>query len=275
MAKAGESVFNGDTEETLTLKRQQNDRECFSFVNALVALKWTGIEQFILSHVAKSVFFFFLIRLVRGKRLSLTIRRASLPSLKSEPLSTLILLNNLAASGYLSGGLSNVQGGRWRQALISALVGLLKSLTKPDLDLNERRITGQVLKLLPALPSDADKFAPQAVKILESALDRLDSKNLGAIKAEWEEGGVWNDTHLVGSLLHTVDQLIASPKADVSKDAKDLLVSKGWLNKVLEKWYWNRQVMESAVPHVERWASNLGYVVIRHVQSVGRHGETN
>lgn len=212
---------------------------------------------------------------MRGKRLSLTIRRASLPSLKSEPLSILILLNNLAASGYLSGGLSNVQGGRWRQALISALVGLLKSLTKPNLDLNERRITGQALKLLPALPDDADKFAPQVVKILESILDRLDGKNLRAIKAEWEEGGVWNDTHLVGSLLHTVDQLIASPKADGSKDAKDLLVSKGWLNKVLEKWYWNRQVMESAVPHAERWASNLGYVVIRHVHSVGRHGETN
>lgn len=212
---------------------------------------------------------------MQGKRLSLTIRRASLPSLKSEPLSTLILLNNLAASGYLSGGLSNVQGGRWRQALISALVGLLKSLTKPNLDLNERRITGQALKLLPALPDDADKFAPQVVKILESTLDRLDGKDLRAIKAEWEEGGVWNDTHLVGSLLHTVDQLIASPKADGSKDAKDLLVSKGWLNKVLEKWYWNRQVMESAVPHAERWASNLGYVVIRHVHSVGRHGETN
>lgn len=212
---------------------------------------------------------------MQGKRLSLTIRRASLPSLKSEPLSTLILLNNFAASGYLSGGLSNVQGGRWRQALISALVGLLKSLTKPNLDLNERRITGQALKLLPALPDDADKFAPQVVKILESTLDRLDGKDLRAIKAEWEEGGVWNDTHLVGSLLHTVDQLIASPKADGSKDAKDLLVSKGWLNKVLEKWYWNRQVMESAVPHAERWASNLGYVVIRHVHSVGRHGETN
>lgn len=212
---------------------------------------------------------------MRGKRLSLTIRRASLPSLKSEPLSTLILLNNLAASGYLSGGLSNVQGGRWRQALISALVGLLKSLTKPSLDLNERRITGQALKLLPALPSDADKFASHVVQILESALDRLDSKDLGAIKAEWEEDGVWNDTHLVGSLLHTVDQLIASPKAGVSKDGKHLLVSKGWLNKVLEKWYWNRQVMESAVPHVERWAGNLGYVVYWACSSVGRHGETN
>lgn len=68
MAKAGESVFNGDTEETLTLKRQQNDRECFSFVNALVALKWTGIEQFILSHVAKSVFFFFFFNSVGARK---------------------------------------------------------------------------------------------------------------------------------------------------------------------------------------------------------------
>lgn len=228
-------------------------------MNALIALKWTGIEQFILSHVAKSV-----INSMR-ERLLLTVGRASLPSLNSDPLSTLILLNNLAASGYLSGGLSNVQGGRWRQALISALVGLLKSLTKSNLDLNERRITGQVLKLLPALPSDADKFAPQVVKIVESALDRLDSKDLEAIKTEWMEGGAWNDTHLVGSLLRTADQLIGSPKTDVSKDAKDLLVDKGWLNKILEKWCWNKEVMESAVPHVERWAANLGLVSIHHV----------
>lgn len=82
---------------------------------------------------------------------------------------------------------------------------------------------------------------------------------------EWEEGGVWNDMYLVGFFLCIVDQFIVSLKVDVSKDVKDLLVGKGWLSKILEKWYWNKEVMESVVFYVERWVINLGQVFIYYV----------
>ncbi|ODN80830.1 hypothetical protein L202_02973 [Cryptococcus amylolentus CBS 6039] len=213
-----------------------DDHECFAFVNALVALKWTGVEQFILSHVAK----------------------ASLSSLNTDPLSTLVLLNNLASSGYLSGGLSNVQGGRWRQSLVSALVGLLQSLGQSQLESEERRVLGQILSLVPALPGDADKFTPEVISLLKSTLEKLDKETEDDLKNEWKSQGAWNDTHILGLLLRAADELITASKADVSNDIKGLLVDEGWAKKVIEKWSWSREIMRSVVPHIERWATEIG-----------------
>ncbi|WVQ94326.1 hypothetical protein IAU59_001405 [Kwoniella sp. CBS 9459] len=210
-----------------------DDRECFAFVNALVALKWAGIEQFLLSHVAKS----------------------SLPSLSADPLSTLVLLNNLASAGYLSGGLANVQGGRWRQALITALVSLLVKLQESGLnEVDDRRVLGQVLKLIPSLPSDADHFAPHVASLLEFKLDRLATKDVTMLKQEWEEGGAWNDTHVLGVLLKTAKHILISPKAVVEQQFRGLLLDEGRLKEILEKWCWNREILIAISPLVERWS---------------------
>ncbi|WVF66714.1 hypothetical protein IAT40_001456 [Kwoniella sp. CBS 6097] len=213
-----------------------DDRECFAFVNALVALKWPGIEQFLLSHVAKS----------------------SLPCLSADPLSTLVLLNNLASAGYLSGGLANVQGGRWRQALISALTSLLSQLHKSGLtDVNDRRILGQVMRLIPSLPSDAEQFAPHIAALTKLNLDRLASRDVATLKQEWEEGGAWNSTHVLGALLRTAEHILISPKDAVEQQFKALFVQEGRLGGILEKWSWNREIVSAIAPLVDRWATDL------------------
>ncbi|WWD16787.1 hypothetical protein CI109_101219 [Kwoniella shandongensis] len=219
-----------------SLWEKLDHREAFAFVNSLVTLKWTGVEQFLLSHVAKT----------------------SLPALPSDPLSTLVLLNNLAAAGYLSGGLSNVQGGQWRQALISTLVSLLESLAQTGLrGVNDRRVLGQALKLLPALPSDAEQFTPHVASLLKLSLELSADKDSSTLRSEWKTAGAWNDSHLLGTLLRSTEHILASPKEGVEEDVKRLLVTEGQLNAILDKWSWNREIMEAIAPLVERWASDL------------------
>ncbi|WVQ83544.1 hypothetical protein IAT38_005685 [Cryptococcus sp. DSM 104549] len=211
-------------------------RECFAFVNALVALKWAGVEQFLLSHVA----------------------RTSLPSLTTDTLPTLVLLNNLASAGFLSGGLTNVQSGRWRQSLISALVTLLRTLLASPLELADRRILGQVLRLLPALPADAAQFAPHVVDLARRALLSSEGKTSAELEAEWATSNAWNDSHVVGALLRAMDELVTTQSEGVREVVQGLMVGEGWAGKVLERWGWNREVLGGVAGHVERWAGELG-----------------
>ncbi|OCF30821.1 U3 small nucleolar RNA-associated protein 20 [Kwoniella heveanensis BCC8398] len=213
-----------------------DDRECFAFVNALVALKWPGIEQFLLSHIAKS----------------------SLPSLSADPLSTLVLLNNLASAGYLSGGLANVQGGRWRQALISALTSLLSQLQEAGLsEIHDRRILGQVMNLIPSLPSDAEQFAPHIATLVKLELDRSKSEDAALLKQGWEAGGTWNATHVLGVLLKTAEHMMISPRETVEQHFRELFVREGHLGEISKKWSWNREILSAISPLIDRWASDL------------------
>ncbi|WRT65418.1 uncharacterized protein IL334_002361 [Kwoniella shivajii] len=213
-----------------------DDRECFAFSNALIALKWPGVEQFLLSHIAKT----------------------SLPSLSSDPLSTLVLLNNLASAGYLSGGLSNVQGGRWRRALISAILSLLTQLRVSGVsDLRDRRILGQVLGLLPALPSDADQFAPHVAGLISMVLEDTKGKGVADARENWAEDGAWNDGHILGCLLRAAQHILDSPKDGVEQDLKSLLVDAGKLKEILDKWSWNREIMTVAASLVDHWVLEL------------------
>ncbi|WVW79710.1 hypothetical protein I302_101680 [Kwoniella bestiolae CBS 10118] len=218
------------------LWNQLDNRECFAFANALIVLKWPGIEQFLLSHIAKT----------------------SLPSLQNVPLSTLVLLNNLASAGYLSGGLSNVQGGRWRQTFISALAGLLKQLSEKGLEIvNDRRILGQILKLIPALPSDADQFAPHLTNLISSTLTAINGKEVTDLRDSWSQNGAWNDSHLLGSLLRAAQDTLDSPKAIADTGLKTLLVDEGKLGEIIEKLYWNREVLSACASLVDRGSSEI------------------
>ncbi|WWC98879.1 hypothetical protein V866_005773 [Kwoniella sp. B9012] len=218
------------------LWRELDDRECFAFANALISLKWPGIEQFLLSHIAKK----------------------SLPSLSNDPLSTLVLLNNLASAGYLSGGLSNVQGGRWRQAFISALVALFKQIKEKALeDVNDRRILGQILRLIPALPSDADQFVPHVTGLIRSTLSTVKGKEVAQIRVGWAEDGAWNDSHLLGSLLRAAQDLLDSPQVTADAELRALLVDEGALADVIEKLYWNREVLTACSSLIDRWSGDL------------------
>ncbi|WWC87549.1 uncharacterized protein L201_002439 [Kwoniella dendrophila CBS 6074] len=215
-----------------------DDRECFAFCNALITLKWSGVEQFLLSHIAKS----------------------TLPALTNSPLNTLVLLNNLASAGYLAGGLSNVQGGRWRQSFVSSILSLLSQLRQRGLvEVNDRRLLGQLLKLVPALPSDANQFAADIADLINSICDNNKGKGVQVVKSGWEEDGAWNDSHVLGSLLKAANDILESPKAVGDQDLKTLLVDNNKLKDIVEKWSWNREVMKAVSPLVNRWFSELNF----------------
>ncbi|WVO17934.1 hypothetical protein L204_105632 [Cryptococcus depauperatus] len=212
-----------------------NIQEASAFVNVLISIKWAGIEQFILSHVAKT----------------------SCSSLITDPLSTLALLNSLVVANYLAGGLLNVQGGRWRQSLVSALVKQLEFIVESNLEYDERMVLGQILRLLPALHKEAAVFMPLVIELLEAVFKRLYGESEDALKEEWRLGGAWNDTHVLGSLIRAANQLISNSNTEVGKGVKELFVRDGWLRIVLENWSWNSEILRAAVPHVERWAIDL------------------
>ncbi|EJT46124.1 hypothetical protein A1Q1_05335 [Trichosporon asahii var. asahii CBS 2479] len=201
--------------------------EAFAFVNMCIALKWPGVEQFLLAHITKT----------------------ALGGLESDPLPTLVLLNNLASAGFLTGGLSNVQGGRWRKALVAALTRVLTKLSDSSLDDDDRRLLGQVLKLLPYLAGEASQFVEPLISILGRFVDGSDQE----AQENWDEEGVWNNSHVVGRILNSLYGLILRGPKDCSEKVKAFFVDNDFFNVLIHKWHWSREVLEQAAAFIDHW----------------------
>lgn len=201
--------------------------EAFAFVNMCVAFKWLGIEQFLLAHIAKT----------------------ALGSLVSEPLPTLVVLNNLASAGYLSGGLLNVQGGRWRSSLVNALVSLLRQLGDSSLETTDRRILGQVLRLLPYLAGESASF----VEYLYQLINRFLKQSSAEFPAGWRSDGAWNDTHIVGRVLHALYQITLRSSAAAQEGIRAFVVQDNVLPTIIRQWHWSREILEQSSLFVEHW----------------------
>lgn len=202
--------------------------EAFAFVNMSIAFKWAGIEQFLLAHIS----------------------RTALTGLSTDPLPTLVLLNNLASAGFLSGGLSNVQGGRWRQALVTNLAKLLKGVCDGDLELADRRILGQILRLIPSLAGESQHFIDHLMAIL----DRLNvAASDSDAEGNWEEAGVWNDAHVVGRILSSVYDLVLRGPTAVKDKFKTYWTSNHLPNALVARYHWNREILEQTAAFVEHW----------------------
>ncbi|KAK4685447.1 U3 small nucleolar RNA-associated protein 20, partial [Tremellales sp. Uapishka_1] len=212
------------------LWQRMDVKESYAFVNILVSMKWPGVEQFVLSHIA----------------------RTALPNLVSDPLTTLVVINNLSSAGFLSGGLANVQGGRWRQSLISALVHLMSGLTDSDLDVTQRRILGQLLQLLPYFASESHQFGPQLVTMIT----RASQSSEASVEDNWRTAGAWNDAHLLAALLRC-GELVQRQSEQVEKILKECLVDSGRLLEILRIWHWSREILGCSAPLVELWKSEV------------------
>ncbi len=171
-------------------------------------------------------------------------------SLSSEPLPTLVLLRKLAQSGFLVGGLSNVQGGRWRQSLISALADLLSE--GDVLDLDRRRILGQVLKLIPSLGDE--EFMPQVSTLIKSLVEEGEKSGSETLQEDFKTR-VWNDTHLLSVLLRSAENMLKRGSEIGEKVIKGDLA--GDLEAMLSLWYWNREVMGSIASLSSSWQVSL------------------
>jgi U3 small nucleolar RNA-associated protein 20 len=162
-----------------------------------------------------------------------------LTPLNSEPVATLGLLNHLATSGYLSGGLANVQGGRWRQSLMASLQDLLSELASSE-DTLDRQVLIQVLRLLSSVPADAKRLAPDFATLIKRFGNFSKSDADGAI-VEWREGGPLNDAHMFSTLLKSVQAYIVDE--DMKEKTTSFLIAEGGLASIIQKWNWNAEVM--------------------------------
>ncbi|BEI87998.1 uncharacterized protein CcaverHIS019_0107160 [Cutaneotrichosporon cavernicola] len=202
--------------------------ELSAFVNMCVSFKWAGIEQFLLGHIT----------------------RTALTGLEQDPLPTLVLLNNIAGAGFLSGGLSNVQGGKWRQALVKALAKVLASLD--ELDTNDRRILGQVLELIPYLAGESKHFSEHLVSILSSFVE-----NPQFAAENWREAGAWNDSHVIGRLLSSMFQLALRGPAAVQEQFKAYILDNNTLKVLVRNWHWSREVLAQVADLAEHWPETM------------------
>lgn len=168
--------------------------------------------------------------------------RTALPALKTDTLQTLLLLNHLAAAGYLSGGLLNVQGGRWRQSLVSSLREMLVDFSEQPADRLERRILAQLLHLITFLPTEGTQFSPSLLKLVRQ-FGHFDARSPDSALQQWREDGVWNDAHMFSLLLRSVDAFILHQ--DVHAAFTELLVEQHGFEAIVQKWNWNAEVMST------------------------------
>jgi U3 small nucleolar RNA-associated protein 20 len=179
-----------------------------------------------------------------------------LAQLQSEPAATLGLLNHLASAGYLSGGLANVQGGRWRQSLMASLQDLLVEVADPS-NTPDRHILIQLLRLLSAVSADAKQLAPHFITLVKR-FGNFTAGDAETAKADWREGGPLNDAHLFASLLRCVQSYIVD--GDMKEQFTIFLVKEGGLAAIIEKWNWNSEVMSVAGGLVVRMSLQYEYV---------------
>jgi U3 small nucleolar RNA-associated protein 20 len=192
----------------------------------LIKLRWPGVEQFLIPHIARTI----------------------LPSLTTDPLHALVLLNNLAEAGFLSGSLANVQGGRWKQSLVTSVGGLLERYMAIE-SVETRRILGQVLHLLPFLSSEGAAFAPSVVAILDSLVINSGS-DAQAVQDDFKSTGPWNSSHLLGASLAALVAFDLS--VGLESGARADVLDK--LEKIVVMWSWNREVLEQVAGLAERWS---------------------
>lgn len=199
--------------------------EHFAFVNALIKLRWAGLEQFVIPHIARTI----------------------LPSLNTEPLHALVLLNNLAEAGLLTDSLTNVQGGRWRKSLVSALAALLESATQLDHTGSGHRVVIQLLHLLPTLPNEGPVFVTNVVKIVDSI--RLRHVSVQSARDDFALSAC-NDSHLLAAALAALEAF--DGMQDLEADCKHTITRS--LPDILAVWSWNREVLEKLASFSERWS---------------------
>lgn len=149
----------------------------------------------------------------------------------------------------MSRGLSNVQGGRWRQSLISALRDRLAAIAETSVEEIDRRILGQLLRLLSTLPCEGRDFTPSLISLLNNFGQFQDGDAESAIE-EWQTEGAWNNAHMISCLMRCADAHILDQ--EVQSQFTKLLVDDKAFQGILKKWNWNAEVLESTIEIVTR-----------------------
>lgn len=172
-----------------------------------------------------------------------------MPALHDEPVAALVLLNNIAAAGYLTGGLMNVQGGRWRRSLLDGVADVFTRLVADPA--GSRRQLGLLFHLVPSLGEPA-LFSDSLTALIKASVARARGGR-GALERDWQDGGAWNDSHLCASTLRCVAELAPLNAAVRAAAAEELL---GSMQLVIDAWCWNREVLDVVATLIEQWSSD-------------------
>lgn len=121
------------------------------------------------------------------------------------------------------------------------ITSLLQRLSLSVVSMDDRRLLGQVLHLVPAL-GDLVTFEPYLANIIKHSLQsRL-------TQAEWMEAGVWNDAHLLAAVLRCVDEVSHTA---VGERLRLAVLSEKPAAELVDVWSWSREVMEQLAPILE------------------------
>ena len=185
--------------------------------------------------------------------------RTALPALETSPLAALTLLNNLSSAGFLSGGLSNVQGGRWRKTLLSSVSNLLDRLVTSTNVTESRRQLGQILRLIPAL-NDGTSFTPALMRLLQGCVDTATKKGPAGLQKDWEEKGVWNEAHMAANVLRCITDL-APMYDELCAPVQEMLLDKEGMQVLVDGYAWSREVLEQLATLADQWSADKRYVI--------------
>ncbi|EIW69152.1 hypothetical protein TREMEDRAFT_71796 [Tremella mesenterica DSM 1558] len=212
--------------------------EKYAFASMLVAHKWAGVEQFLLPHIAKS----------------------ALANVRTEPLPILQLLRTLATAGYLTGGLSNVQGGRWRDSLVSALQDSLDNTDITDeTRAADRRIVGHVLELLPLFASTNKRTIIRLQAMISALIEAQANFSAATLRQTWLSSSPWNAAHILAKLLRCCIRLLERHGDELSP-LKQFLCDQSFLPVLMEKWGWNREVLSCVATLLDRWPTEPPFI---------------
>ncbi|KAJ9115827.1 hypothetical protein QFC22_004968 [Naganishia vaughanmartiniae] len=219
--------------------------EKFSWTAALVGVKWKGVEQFVLHHVA----------------------RTSVTSLREHRLETVSLLAILAKSGFLDAGLGNVQGGRWKE-LLSRSVGELFTQWSNDADSafdnpETAKCISRAFTLCSTLTASASTTFLQPMRQL---LLRVQQAATGLTEGQAREAfasGPFSIGYVLASGLHCLHALDDAAVDGVHAVVKDVV---GDGKQILASWGWHRQVIEGLAAVKTHWVDASSLAVTRSLQ---------
>lgn len=205
--------------------------EKFAWTSALVRIKWKGVEQFVLHHVA----------------------RTSVTSLREHQLETISLLAVLAKGGFLDAGLGNVQGGRWKDLLSRSVAELFVQWNVPSTPIDQPetlKCIARTFKLCSTLSASAQKTFLSPMRDL---LVRLQKSATAMTEAEARDAfaaGPFTIGHVLGSGLTCLGEMDSARVDGIDVVVRDIV---GDAQALLTVWGWHRQLLEGLAATRSHW----------------------
>lgn len=201
--------------------------EKFSWTATLVRLKWKGVEQFVLHHVA----------------------RTSIASLEQHRVETISLLAVLAKGGFLDAGLGNVQGGRWKELLSRAVADLFTRWAEEPQSEETFKCIARIFTLCSTLAGSAKTF----LHPMRALLVQLREQAVAMTPAEARDAfaaGPFTVGHGLACGLECLAELDNAGVQGVDQVVKDVV---GDAQGLVASWGWHRQVLHGLAAVRSHW----------------------